>query len=68
MKFDTLNMKVPELVDLLRSIRVNPKDPEPVHIELILKREGRVILCYHINSSFNSLNTCKKPAVQQAFQ
>ena len=63
MKFDTLNMKVHQLVELLRSIKVNPKDPEPVHIELILKREGRVILCFHINNSFNSLDKCMKLAV-----
>lgn len=52
-------MKVPQLIDLLRSMKVNPKDPEPVHVELLLKREGRVILCHHFNHSFNSLGTCK---------
>lgn len=59
MKMDTLNMKVPQLVELLRSMKVNPKDPEPVHIEIMLKREGRVVLCYHLNNTFNSAGTLK---------
>lgn len=59
MKIETSNMKVPQLIELLRSMKVNTKYPEPVHVEILLKREGRVILCHHFNNSFNSLSTLK---------
>lgn len=59
MKTDFSNMKIPQLLELLRYLRVNPKYPEPIHIEFLLKREGRVILCYHLNNTVDSFGTLR---------
>lgn len=44
-------LRLDELEAVLKKLKVKPKLPEPVHVEFVLKYQGRVVYALHLNQT-----------------
>ncbi|XP_052863112.1 uncharacterized protein LOC128269750 [Anopheles cruzii] len=54
--FNSSHLKLDRLSSILKSMKLAPISPTPLHFEFIVQFEGKAVLCYHLNqTTFHNL-------------